>query len=198
MEGKRGQWWKVRVLKKRKDLSLWLWCGHESPLWSRVLIHCTFIWRVSAQLYCAAIVQTLTVAAVNICITAAGGVAAQCLFMKAAYAALTSMYAHRYRPICQARRANYLIRCDIVSEPRVSLCNIKTYVAEAAEMVSMSMNALENFGRGCCIRTPQGYQHAAPLSVCHSSSSARAEKEPVGSDAFSQLGRLMKVIWFHT
>ena len=145
---------------------------------------------------CAAIVQTLRVTAINICITA--GAAAQCLFMKAAYAALTSMYAHRYRPICQPWRANYLIRRDIVLEPRVSLCNIKTYVAEAAEMVSMSMNALENFGRGCCIRTPQGYQHAAPLLVCHSSSSARAEKEPVGSDAFSQLGRLMKVIWFHT
>lgn len=61
-------------------------------------------------------------------------------------------------------------------------------------MVSMSMNALENFGRGSHIRTPQGYQHATPLLVCHSSSFARAEKEPVGSDAFSQLGRLMKVI----
>lgn len=61
-------------------------------------------------------------------------------------------------------------------------------------MVSMSMNALENFGRGCGIRTPQGCQHATPLLVCHSSSFVRAEKEPVGSDAFSQLGRLMKVI----
>lgn len=67
-------------------------------------------------------------------------------------------------------------------------------MVEAAEMVSMSMNALENFGRGSHIRTPQGYQHATPLLVCHSSSLARAEKEPVGSDAFSQLGRLMKVI----
>lgn len=192
MEGKRGQWWKVRVLKKKKRSIT------VTVMWPRVssVIPCLhpphlYLARFSSVVLCS---QTLTVAAVNICITAAGGVAAQCLFMKAAYAALTSMYAHRYRPICQARRANYLIRCDIVLEPRGSLCNIKTYVAEAAEMVSMSMNALENFGRGCCIRTPQGYQHAAPLSVCHSSSSARAEKEPVGSDAFSQLGRLMKVI----
>ena len=130
--------------------------------------------------------------AINICITA--GDAAQCLFMKAAHAALTSMYAHRYGPICQARRANYLIACDIVFKACISFCNIKTYVVQAAQMVSMSMNALGNFGRGCCIRTPQGYQHATPLLVCHSSSSARAEKEPVGSDAFSQLGRLMKVI----
>lgn len=122
------------------------------------------------------------------------GDAAQCLFMKATYAVLKSMHAHRYWPICQARRANYLIPCGIVFKPCISFCNIKTYVVEAAEMVSMSMNALENFGRGCCIRTPRGYQHATPLSVCHSSSFARAEKEPVGSDAFSQLGRLMKVI----
>lgn len=85
-------------------------------------------------------------------------------------------------------------RAILFSSHAFHFCNIKTYVVEAAEMVSMSMNALENFGRGCCIRTPQGYQHAAPLLVCHSSSSARAEKEPVGSDAFSQLGRLMKVI----
>lgn len=105
---------------------------------------------------------------------------AQCLFMKATYAVLKSMYAHRYWPICQARRANYLIPCDIVFKPCISFCNIKTYVAEAAEMVSMSMNALENFGRGCCIRTPQGYQHAAPLLVCHSSSSARVEKRTSG------------------
>lgn len=61
-------------------------------------------------------------------------------------------------------------------------------------MVSMSMNALANFERACCIKSPQGYQHATPLSVCHSSSSMRAEKEAVGSDAFGQLGRLMKVI----
>ena len=54
------------------------------------------------------------------------------------------------------------------------------HVVEAAEMVSMSMNALENFGRGCCIRTPQGYQHATPLLVCHSSSSVRAEKGTSG------------------
>lgn len=139
-----------------------------------------------------AIIQTLRVMAIKICITT--GDAAQCLFMKATYAVLKSMYAHRYWPICQARRANYLIPCNIVFKPCISFCNIKTYVVEAAEMVSMSMNALENFGRGCCIRTPQGYQHAAPLLVCHSSSSVRAEKEPVGSDAFSQLGRLMKVI----
>lgn len=111
-----------------------------------------------------------------------------------AYSVLKSMCAHRYWPICQARRANYLIACDIVFKPCISFCNIKTHVAETAELVSMSMNALENFGRGRGIRTPQGYQHAVPLSVCHSSSSARAEKEPVGSDAFSQLGRLMKVI----
>lgn len=120
--------------------------------------------------------------------------AAQCLFMKEHIQCTKSMYAHRYWPICQARRANYLIPCDIVFKPCISFCNIKTHVAEAAELVSMSMNALENFGRGCGIRTPRGDQHAAPLSVRHSSSSARAEKEPVGSDAFSQLGRLMKVI----
>lgn len=105
-----------------------------------------------------------------------------------------SMYAHRYGPICQSRKANYPTPCDIVLKPCISFCNIKTYVARAAQMVSMSMNALENFGRGFCIRTPQGYQHATPLLVCHSSSHARAEKEAVGSDAFSQLGRLMKVI----
>lgn len=105
-----------------------------------------------------------------------------------------SMYAHRYWPICQARRANYLMACNIFFKPCISSCNIKTYVVQAAQMVSMSMNALEHFGRGCCIRAPQGYQHAAPLLVCHSSSSAGAGTEPVGSDAFSQLGRLMKVI----
>lgn len=110
--------------------------------------------------------------AINICITT--GDAAQCLFMKAKYAVLKSMYAHRYWPICQGRGTNYLIPCDIVFKPCISFCNIKTYVVEAAEMVSMSMNALENFGTGCCIRTPQGYQHATPLLVCHSSSCARA------------------------
>lgn len=114
--------------------------------------------------------------------------------MKATNAVLKSMYAHRHWPICQARRANYLIRCDIVFKPCISFCNIKTHVAQAAEMVSMSMNALANFGRGCCIRAPQGYQHATPLLVCHSSSSIRAEEETVGSDACGQLGRLMKVI----
>lgn len=85
-------------------------------------------------------------------------------------------------------------RGNVVFKPCISFRNIKTNVAEATEMASMSMNALGNFGRGCCIRTPQGCQHATPLSVCHSSSSVRAEKEPVGSDALSQLGRLMKVI----
>lgn len=122
------------------------------------------------------------------------GDASRCLFMKATNAELKSMYAHKHRPICQAGRANYLIRCDIVFKPCISFCNIKTHVAKAAEMVSMSMNALANFGRGCCIRPPRGYQHATPLLVCHSSSFIRAEKEAVGSDAFGQLGRLMKVI----
>lgn len=116
------------------------------------------------------------------------------LFMKATNAELKSMYAHKQRPIYQVGRANYLIRRDIVFKPCISFCNIKTHVAEAAEMVSMSMNALANFGRGCCIRPPWGYQHATPLLVCHSSSSVRAETEAAGSDAFGQLGRLMKVI----
>lgn len=144
------------------------------------------------MLFFTAVVQALRLMAINIWITP--GDASQCLFMKATYAQLKSMYAHRYWPICQARRANYLIPCNIVFKPCISFCNIKTYMVEAAEMISMSMNALGNFGKGGCIRTPQGYQHAAPLLVCHSSSSVRVEKVAVGSDAFGQLGRLMKVI----
>lgn len=100
--------------------------------------------------------------------------------MKVTYAVIKSMYAHRHWPICQALRANYLIRCDIVLEPCILFLNIKTHVVEAVEMASMSMNALANFGRGCRIRTPQGYQHVPPLSVCHSSSSIRAEKGSSG------------------
>lgn len=51
--------------------------------------------------------------------------------MKTTNAELKTMYAHKRRPICQAGRANYLIRCDIVFKPRVSFGNIKTHVAEA-------------------------------------------------------------------
>lgn len=65
-------------------------------------------------------------------------------------------------------------RAILFSSHAFHLCNIKTHAVEAAEMVSMSMNALENFGRGCCIRTPRGHQHAAPLWGRHSSSFARA------------------------
>lgn len=126
------------------------------------------------------------------------GDAFRCLVMKATNAELKSMYAQKHQPICQAGRANYLIRWDIVFKPCISFCNIKTHVAESAEMGSMSPNALANFGRGCCIRHPRGYQHATALLVCHSSSTIRAEKEAVGSDAFGQLGRLMKVISFHS
>lgn len=51
----------------------------------------------------------------DICIMT--GDAAQCLFMETTYAVLKSMCAHRYWPIYQARRANYLLLCDIVFKP---------------------------------------------------------------------------------
>ena len=133
----------------------------------------------------AVITQALGVKATNICIVT--GDAAQCVFMKEHIQCSKACMHIGIGPFVKPGEL-------IISYSVILFFNIKTYMGEAAEMVSMSMNALENFGTGCCIRTPQGYQRATPFLVCHSSSSARAEEEAVGSEAFSQLGRLMKVI----
>lgn len=135
--------------------------------------------------FCAVIIQALSIKATDICIVA--GDAAQCVFMKEYIQCSKACMHIGIGPFVKPGEL-------IISYSVILFFNIKTYMGEAAEMVSMSMNALENFGTGCCIRTPQGYQHATPFLVCHSSSSARAEEEAVGSEAFSQLGRLMKVI----
>lgn len=144
----------------------------------------------------AVIVQAISVKATNICMMT--WEEAQCLFMKENIQCSKACMHIGIGPFVKPGELIISYCVILFFEPCISFCNIKTHVAEAAQMVSMSMNALENFGRGRCIRTPQGDQHAAPLLVCHSSSCAKAERAPVGSDAFSQLGRLMNVIWFHT
>lgn len=125
-------------------------------------------------LICTAIAEAIGVKATNKCMMTRD--AAPCLFMNEHIQCSRACMHIGIGPFVKPGELIISYCVILFFEPCISFCNIKTHVAAASQMVSMSMNALGNFERGRRIRTPQGDQHAAPLLVRHSSSCARAER----------------------